>query len=136
MTMKASGNVGVGTSTPGYRLQVGNPGDGTEARANAWNLLSSREYKRNVARLGESDYADVLEQVRRTDVVHYEYTADEARTRHLGIIAEDAPADVVTPDGQAVSLGDYAAFLLAAIKAQQAEIEVLGEEVRAAREGR
>lgn len=42
------GNVGIGTTSPGYKLQVGSAGDGTEARANAWNVLSDSSTKTNV----------------------------------------------------------------------------------------
>lgn len=45
---QSGGNVGIGTTTPGYKLQVGNAGDGTEARANAWNNLSDSSSKTNV----------------------------------------------------------------------------------------
>jgi hypothetical protein len=130
VTIKNNGNVGIGTKTPGYKLQVGAAGDGSEARANAWNLLSSREYKNAVRPLSPAQCQEMLEKATCTDVVAYTFAGDPAAVRHLGVIAEDSPAEIVASDGKGVSLGDYAAFLLAAIKAQQAEIEDLRAEVR------
>ena len=117
--------VGIGTATPGYALQVGENGDGTEARANAWNLLSSKKYKSDITPLEDGEYQSILQQLVETDVVRYHFYRDENKSQHLGIIAEDAPRDIVTRDGEALSLSDYCAFLLAATKAQQEEIEVL-----------
>jgi hypothetical protein len=130
VTIKNNGNVGIGTTAPSYRLQVGAAGDGSEARANAWNLLSSREYKRGVEPLCPAQCQDILEKAISTDVVRYSFTNDPAAVEHLGVIAEESPNEIVAPDGKGVSLGDYAAFLLAAIKAQQAEIEELRAQVR------
>jgi len=123
--VQQNGRVGIGTGSPGYALQVGENGDGTEARANAWNLLSSRKYKSNVTPLDEEEYSKILEQLIETDVVRYHFYKDENEAQHLGIIAEDAPRDIVTRDGEALSLSDYCAFLLAATKAQQERIEML-----------
>jgi hypothetical protein len=128
--VQQNGRVGVGTSSPGYAFQVGTNGDGTEARANAWNLLSSRKYKSDITPLKENEYSDILKQLVQTDVVRYRFYQDENETEHLGLIAEDAPRDIVTRDGEALSLSDYCAFLLAATKAQQEEIEALKAEVR------
>jgi hypothetical protein len=130
----SSGEVGIGTGSPGYALQVGDSGDGTEARANAWNLLSSRKYKSDITPLEHGEYSEILEQLIETDVVRYRFYQDENETEHLGLIAEDAPRDIVTPDGEALSLSDYCAFLLAATKAQQEEIEALKAEVRQLKE--
>jgi hypothetical protein len=129
VTIKNNGNVGIGTKTPGYKLQVGTAGDGSEARANAWNLLSSREYKQDIEPLGPAQCQDILEKAAATEVVTYRFKADPAAVQHLGVIAEESPSEIVAPDGKGVSLGDYTAFLLAAIKAQQAQIEELRQQV-------
>jgi hypothetical protein len=128
--VQQNGRVGIGTDSPGYTFQVGENGDGTEARANAWNLLSSRKYKSGITPLEDGEYQSILMQLVETDVVRYRFYQDENKTEHLGLIAEDAPRDIVSRDGEALSLSDYCAFLLAATKAQQEEIEALKAEVR------
>ena len=129
MTVLKSGRVGISTSSPEYRLQVGNSGDGSQARANAWNLLSSREYKKDIESFTPSEYQEVLASVKSTEVVRYRFVNDEKNVQHIGVIAEDSPREILSSDGKAVSLGDYCAFLLAAIKAQQEQIDELKGEI-------
>jgi len=127
----STGNVGIGTLSPGYRLQVGDTGDGTEARANAWNTFSSREYKKNITPLQPNDYEKVLRRLRELDVVKYHYKGDiEDRKLRLGLIAEDAPKEMTSEDGKAMSLSDSIGFLLASVKAQQEQIETLQQEIQ------
>ena len=47
----------------------------------------------------------------------------------IGVIAEEAPREILGPDGRSVSLSDYAGFLMGALKAQQALIKRQSEEV-------
>lgn len=122
-----AGNVGIGALPSSYALQVGMPGDGSEARANAWNVLSSQEYKRDVEALDAAELQELLEKLLATDVVRYRYTGDDHL--HVGVIAEESPSEILSRDGKGVSLGDYAGSLLAGMKAQQAEIEALRAEL-------
>ncbi len=128
-TVYFAGDVGIGTSAPAYKLQVGEAGDGTEARANAWNLLSSREYKRDIRPLDAAERAAVLAAIVDTDVVHYTYAGDPDAEEHIGVIAEDSPEEILSKDRGAVSLGDWSAFLMAGMQAQQTEIEELRREL-------
>jgi hypothetical protein len=130
----ATGDVGIGTSTPAYKLQVGNEGDGTEARANEWNTFSTSQAKSDIQKLEAGECRQILEEARKTDVVRYIDRGDETRTEHLGLIAEDAPDLVATPDREAIELAGYASFLLAAIKAQQEQIDALQVEVKLLRD--
>ncbi len=120
-----AGDVGIGTPTPLVKLQVGTAGDGTEARANAWNLLSSRAHKRDVEALDAAECAAVLREIVAQDVVRYRFADDPDAEQHLGVIAEDSPAAILGKDRKSVSLGDWNAHLMAGIQAQQARIDEL-----------
>jgi hypothetical protein len=134
MTLQTDGDVGIGTTSPAYKLQVGNAGDGSQARANAWNILSSRDYKSDITPFDRSEYHDALEKLKAMDVVKYRFSNDDARVVHVGVIAEESPSEILAADGKAVSLGDYTSFLLAALKAQQEQIELQSVQIEEQKE--
>jgi hypothetical protein len=79
--------------------------------------------------LDRAEYQAILDELLDTDVVRYRLKQDENGTEHLGVIAEEVPQAMRSSNGKAVSLGDYSAHLLAAIKAQHERIEALETQV-------
>ena len=87
----AAGNVGIGTTNPGYALQVAG-----NFYASGQFTGSSRELKKDFENLGAGDYADILQQVEELQLVKYRYkTEDSSNPKTLGIIAEDSPAELL-----------------------------------------
>ncbi len=105
---------------------------------------SSRAFKKDIEPLTPSDYAAFLEKAKRTPVYHYRFKTDPAGTPHVGVMAEEAPEEIIV-NGKGLSLTDAAAFLTACVKelktrndALRRRIEVLeaakrGEAAHAAR---
>jgi len=134
MRITNSGNVGIGTTSPGYRLELPNiASTAGRGRANQWVTYSSREEKRDIAALEAEDYAAVLKEILEMDLVYYRYKNQEDERRYLGVVAEEAPEQVVTSDRKGLSLSEFAAFVMAGLKAQQAEIEKLKREIQSLR---
>jgi hypothetical protein len=130
MTALSNGNVGIGVSNPTYRLQLpDNANESGRGRANQWTTYSSREEKRDITALRPQDYASVLEEIAEMDLVYYRYKNQEDDRLYLGVIAEDAPEQVVTSDRKGLSLSEFTAFAMAGLKAQQEQIEEQRERI-------
>lgn len=117
--MASTGNVGIGTKAPdnSYKLQVGEAQDGTRAIAHAWGMPSSRAYKTDISVFGPEDYRMAAESLDRTDIVRFRYkTGREEAPEHIGVLAEQAPQDIVSADRKALNLSDAVAFLTATVK--------------------
>lgn len=84
---------------------------------------SSRDFKKDIYELSEADERAVFESLLKTKVVEFRYK-EEAPTRkpHVGVIAEEAPATIVTDDGKHIDLADAFGMLLAAVKTLTREI--------------
>lgn len=84
MRINQAGNVGIGTSAPAYKLQVGEPADGSEARANAWNLLSDERLKKNFQPI-----PNALDKVLAVNGYFYEWNKGPDKTRKMGVKAQE-----------------------------------------------
>ncbi|MFW5658439.1 MAG: tail fiber domain-containing protein [Bacteroidota bacterium] len=119
------GLAGFGTVTPAYRLQVGNAGDGTAARANAWLTFSDRRWKRDITPLEQP-----LARLENISGYTYRWKAGDT-TRQLGLIAQEVQAEypeAVSEDRDGYLSVDYSKLvpvLVEAVNVQQDSIEAL-----------
>ncbi|MGE3610774.1 MAG: tail fiber domain-containing protein [Bacteriovoracaceae bacterium] len=79
-----AGNVGIGTTTPGYKLQVGAAADGSEARANAWNILSDERLKKNFQAI-----PNALDKILSLNGYFYQWNKGPDQKRKLGLKAQE-----------------------------------------------
>ncbi len=118
------GNLGVGTSDPGYKLQVGEAGDGTVARANAWETLSDASLKTNIDQI-----LDPLGKIDEMRGVRFDWVSTQESS--IGFIAQELekvmPEVVSTgEDGyKSINYQVLTALLTEGIKQQQQEIEFI-----------
>lgn len=112
-----AGNLGIGTSTPGYKLQVGEAADGSEARANAWNILSDERLKKNFRPVPKA-----LDKLLQVNGYFYEWNRGADRKRKLGVKAQEVERvfpEVISKgeDGfLSVSYGHLVAAVIEALK--------------------
>jgi parallel beta-helix repeat protein len=116
MRITASGNVGIGTTTPAYLLDVNG-----QARINGIVYPSSRALKDNIVDLKSSEALDALKGL---NPVRYKYKADQNEER-IGFIAEDVP-DLVAKNGRiGIDPMDIVAVLTKVVQEQQSLIKGL-----------
>lgn len=116
--------LGIGTTSPSRILTVVQ-NSATDPIADSWTVYSSRQYKENITALSEEELKAILEQAAQMKLYHYTFKNDSTGKVKLGIISEESPSQILTEDGKAESINEYIAFLHAAIKAQQKELEEL-----------
>ena len=117
------GNVGIGTTSPGYPLQMAS--GAYVSSGGAWTNASSREQKKEIMDLTTGEALDTL---RGLNPVKFSYrvSSDE---RHVGFIAEDVPSLVATKDRKGMSSMDVVAVLTKVVQEQQKTIVELSKKV-------
>jgi hypothetical protein len=127
-----SGNVGIGTASPGYKLQVGVAGDGTQARANAWNTLSDARYKKDLTLI-----TNPLDMVEKLNGYYYYWNTGVDDKQQVGFSAQEVMQvmpEVVSQgsDGYlSVDYGKMTPLLIEAIKKLMAENAILKKRLSA-----
>ncbi len=125
------GKVGIGTgfATLSYALEVGTDGDGSGARANAWNTFSDRRLKEKITKI--SDPLSLLEKI---NGVYFYWKQGEDKSRQVGVIAQEVekvlPEIVSTgQDGyKAVDYGKLTPILIEEVKELIKQNETLQQE--------
>lgn len=124
-------NAGVGTSAPQVRFQVGNSGDGTIARANAWQTFSDERYKKDIVPI-----ANALEKLESLQGYYYYWKDGTDANRQAGLLAQEVEKvlpEIVNTDSQGYKSVDYGkmnALLLQALKEQGSRLAALEEEMK------
>ena len=117
MVISALGNIGIGTTTPAYPLQMGS--GAYVSAGGVWTNASSREYKDNIKDLSTEEAVETL---RGLNPVKYNYKTDK-EDQHVGFIAEDVPDLVATKDRKGLSPMDMVAVVTKVVQEQQRTIE-------------
>jgi hypothetical protein len=125
----SGGNVGIGTTSPGYKLQVGIAGDGSQARANAWNVLSDIRLKSDFVKI--IDPLGIISSLRG---FYYNWNIGTDKSRQLGLSAQDVEKvlpEIVSEGSDGYLSVEYSKLtpvLIEAIKEQQQQIESTKQE--------
>jgi len=119
--------VGIGVPNPTHNIDVAG---GAYCSGTNWVNASSRSLKKNIAELSPAELQAALAELAQTQVVRYEYKSETSGEQHIGLIAEDAPGAIATPERDGINTADAIGWLIAVAKAQQAEIEALKAELK------
>ena len=92
---------------------------------------SLAKFKKDIQYLTDSQKADATRWLKETRLATWRYNwEDDAAPGHLGFIIDDQPnSAAVRPDGETVDLYGYTSLAVAALQAQQVELDVLRAEM-------
>ncbi len=117
--VSALGNVGVGTTTDAYKFAVGG-----DVAATGFINVSTETSKIGINYLNASTTEEILADIGSVQIAQYKYKTEAKKNPlRLGLIAENAPALVLSADGKGVDIYKLATFTLAGVQALAAKVD-------------
>jgi hypothetical protein len=116
-TFFGGGNVGIGTTSPAQKLQVGMSGDGTVALANAWTTFSDARLK-NI----QGKIPNACQIIDKLNGYYYTWKSGADQSRQVGVIAQEVEAvlpELVKETPQGVKTVDYSKLTAVLIEANK-----------------
>jgi len=114
------GKVGIDFATPTHLLDVGTMGAYCDGMA--WVDGSSRDFKKGIAPLSETELQQLKTTLDSIDIVKFLYKQEEDGTpMRVGMIAEDMPDVLASKQRKGLDTGRHIGFLMAVVKAMNAE---------------
>ena len=126
-----STEVKIGLDSSRKRTLVANAVETNGLKNHGTVTVSKRELKKNIAEYAPSIYSSAGELISRTPVreYHYNYENDDEMKR-VGLILDEAPVDIVSPDGEGIETYAMAAVMWKAIQEQQITINQMAQEIK------
>ncbi|MCP4690570.1 MAG: tail fiber domain-containing protein [Desulfobacterales bacterium] len=118
LTIDTAGNVGIGDTTPGHPLELGNANGAHIDTSGTYHTSSSREFKEDIRALPANAALRALNDL---EPMTYRYKVDKEKVR-VGFIAEDAPDLVASKERKSLVAMDIVAVLTKVVKEQQETI--------------
>jgi hypothetical protein len=89
--------------------------------------LSSRRFKKNIKKQKAKDERKMLSALTRTGTYTYDYKFEPSslRPNHVGVIVEEAPAEIVAADGIHLDVVNYLGALHSSVRALNREVKSL-----------